>query len=241
METDVDIKIRLNQNYRGSRASWSLQEFDQNEGKWSEDLIPWDLWESFSASEIHLTHTIKNNRETGIVAESKGIYGILGPSQRTPYLMMGTNRRIERFPLSVQMTDERFNEEVCYLWGALEHRDYWTFETSEDEVGVTILLNPERFHKLAGIVESGGVSSIKVSLRNVPGFFAPPSGPDIFADYIKILTDDSDQKVIIPEDCEIDPPRLGIVEEFELSVSQGNHIGLGNENFGSHQDPGNDY
>ena len=236
LEIGIDREIRLNKDYQRRRSSWSLQEFDSEGEKCGDDLIPWDMIETFSASEVHLTQSIKKNRETGLVTESEGINGKLHPGwvregvleQRTPYFMMGTSRRIEQFHLGIETVGEQFNKEECYLWGGIGHRDYWTWAASEDQAGITIFLNPERYRKLAGIVKAQRVSRATVSLRNVPGFYAPYSGPDGFADYIKVLADDdADQKVILPESCEIDPPRLGKVEEFELSIWQGNRIDLG--------------
>ena len=78
-------------------------------------------------------------------------------------------------------------------------------------------LSPQRFNNLAEIIKTQTVDIVQVRLERVSGFYSEWS-PSISTSSVKILTGYDDHKVICADDCDITPPRLGQVGEFNLSM-----------------------
>jgi len=67
------------------------------------------------------------------------------------------------------------------------------------------------------------VDIFSLRLGQVDGFYSEWS-PAVSTSNIKILPKGSESEVVIPENCKIEPPRLGEVSEFSLSITQRNPI-----------------
>lgn len=244
MEHELDREIRLNENFEYTNySSWSLQEFNQDGQQCGEDLMPWKWDVFFSASELRLGYTMTIERkelaEDGLehepTRESEIIHGVLRPGrftndesfeQITSYSMFGAdrNRKVEKFDVEIRLLDESYDQEVCFLFGTPSYSyraEFWDTkeEIVDDQVLISIRLAPERFNKLVEAIRERRADIVTIRLGKVSGFYADWS-PSIFTDHIKVLTDMNDQVVVLPDNCKIEPPRLGEVGEFELYIAQ---------------------
>lgn len=246
MDYHLNRTIRLSEESEYKNLyPWSLQEFNDKDEKVGMDQIPWDWSLQFISSELRHSSSIKIERleesENDIknfssVEESESIFAILHPGicidgqwleRDTSYSMFGTDRKINDFALNIYKIDEDDdNKESCNLWGCVSYTAEVDFrdETMDDCVQININLLPERFNLLAKLVQSQRIDIVAVSLRRASGFYSEWS-PSVSTESIKILTGfDDDQKVLIPEDCKISPPRLGQVDEFELNIVRRNKL-----------------
>ena len=60
---------------------------------------------------------------------------------------------------------------------------------------------------------------LQIRLRGVSGFYSEWS-PSIRTNNVKVLTASKEQVIITEGSCEITPPRLGDVDEFDMTVIQ---------------------
>ena len=94
-------------------------------------------------------------------------------------------------------------------------------ETLDDSV-VYLWLAQKIFNKLVEIIEARRADIVEVRLGGVSGFYSEWS-PSIRTNSIKVLTLNY-QEIIRPDNCKIDPPRLGEVHEFNIRIVQRNSI-----------------
>ncbi len=137
------------------------------------------------------------------------------------FSMFGTDRKTSYFRLHICKLDEGVTNEYCNLWGSVSYTYQCDFseETTDDTIELYIGLLPHRFNDLIEIVRSRNADIVQVRLTNVSGFYSEWS-PTIRANQIKILTPGEDQNIVYPDSCNIDPPRLGEVGAFELTITQ---------------------
>ena len=94
-------------------------------------------------------------------------------------------------------------------------------ETTDDVVEIYLSLAPNRFNRLVELIKDRRADIVQIRLGRVSGFYSEWS-PSISTKNIKILTALEDMKIIFPNNCEITPPRLGDVGEFNISITQRN-------------------
>jgi len=164
-----------------------------------------------------------------LTEETESITAILHPGfcndgkwleQDTVYSMFGTDRKIRDFSLTIDKLDDEDTTEHCYVSGFVSYTAEVDFlnETIDDMVFIGMFLSPQRFNNLAEIIKTKKADTVRVILSRVVGFYSEWS-PSIRTSNIKILTRGGDQKIVHPEGCDITPPRIGQVGEFELSIS----------------------
>jgi len=226
----LDRKIRLSEE----SGSWSLQELTEEGKQIGRDQILWHSSSYFTASELFLNYSIDIRRENKTeeafpqAQERETIYAILHPGicrrngsafeDDISYSMFGTNRRIKEFGLKISKA-ENGNDEKCHMWGCVGFSVEVDFvnEIVDDTVEIYLSLSPKKFNKIVRQIKFQQVDILRVHLSMVSGFYSEWS-PESSTSNIKILTED--QEVLISEGCKIDPPKLGDVGEFTITVIQ---------------------
>lgn len=243
MDYHLEREIRLSEESKYKNLySWSLQEFNEEGEKIGSDQVPWAWSLYFTASELRHHHSIEIDRSNesddeknnAPVEESETIYAILHPGicrdgkwleDDTSYSMFGTNRRVKEFGLRIHKLEDDDGKERCSLWGCVSYTTEIDFrdETTEDIVEIYLWLAPNRFNRIVELIKDRRADIVQIRLGGVSGFYSEWS-PSISTNNIKILAASEDQKIIFPENCEIVPPRLGDVGEFNISITQRNMI-----------------
>ena len=238
----LEREIRLSEESEYNLYSWSLQEFNEEGEKIGDDQVPWGRSLRFIASEFRYFHSIEidssdesdHEEDNEPDEEPELIYAILHPGicidgkrlkRDTSYSMFGTNRRVKQFGLQIHKLEESIDKERCNLWGFVNYTSEIDFldYTTDDTVEIDLWLAPKRFNKLVEIIGARRADMVQVDLGRVSGFYSewPPS---ISTNNIKILTAEKDQEIVFPDNCEIDPPRLGDVGEFNITIMQRDNI-----------------
>lgn len=240
MEFHLDKKIRLNNHTEYKNLySWCLQEIDDDGDQVGRDLIPWDWSFYFTASELRFSHglefrqlfTFGDDEEEGKEATLKSgevIFANLHPGvcddgerlkDDPSFSMFGTDRAITEFSLRITVIDDD-QKEHCSVWGSPSYtyeNDFRT-ETNPDTVQIHLGVSKEKFDKLAALISNTKIDVCTVRVSKVAGFYSDWS-PSISTDSVKVLTRGSEQNIEFPEGCEIDPPRLGEVGDFDLTLT----------------------
>jgi hypothetical protein len=152
------------------------------------------------------------------------LYGKLLPSVESRragiYSMFGTRRRIDQFGLFIYKAKEGESER-CRLWGSVSYTSEWDFQnvTEPDSVQVYVYLTPEKFDHLMNLVKVPVAAGATIRLSGVAGFYSDWS-PSIRTDRIKVLANAKDQQLENPENLSFDPPALGYVREFQISLKK---------------------
>jgi len=235
----LERKIKLSEEPEFKNLySWSLQELNEEGEKVGSDQVPWEWSLYFTASEVRYNNTIdieksdepSEEENTAQTHESESITAILHPGicrdgkyleDDTSYSMFGTNRRIKQFGLRIQENKEGGDREGCHIWGCVSYTTEVDFrdETTDDTVEIYLSLSPTQFNTIAELIKTRRADILQVRLGRVSGFYSEWS-PSISTNNIKILAASKDQEVIARDGCEIEPPRLGDVGEFNLMVTQ---------------------
>ncbi|ETA72690.1 MULTISPECIES: hypothetical protein [Mesorhizobium] len=241
MEYNIDRRVVLNQDSEFKNLyEWSLQELDADGKKVGRDQIPWALTLSFTASELTLGDTLAikpdyqddSDDAKMAVQEKQVIFAKLHPTDRgrfaraTSYSMFGADRVISNFQLHIMPLTHGDEQERCIAWGVVSYTAEIDFleETVGDSMGFYLIVRPETFARYAEKVASSAVDHVVLQVGRVAGFYSDWS-PSIFADEVKVLADYRDQKIEIPTNCEISPPRLGEVIQAELSFNRVTKLG----------------
>lgn len=240
MEFNLDHEIRLNEDPQFKNLySWSLQEFSIDGTKIGAEQIPWNWGLNFSATEIRYNKTLKIEKPSNLDEEStnykspvqtESITASLYPGvcldgksieRSTRYSMFGTKRLVHDFALSIHKLEEGQTLERCNIWSCVSYTydvDFYD-ETTPDTVQISIWVSSEKFYSLCKALAQREIDIFQVRLKGVSGFYSDWS-PSISTSDIKILTADDEHQVLAPEGCKILPPRVGEVEDFELSIVQ---------------------
>lgn len=239
MDYHLDKKIRLNnQTKHESLYSWCLQEIGDNGEQIGRDLIPWEWSFHFTASELLLNQSFKfgelsifedeeEKEEDTTFKDSEVITANLHPGvcddgkrlESDPrFSMFGTDRGITDFSLRVNAVYDG-KKEYCKVWGCVSFTSEidFRYETTPDTVQIYLGLTKDKFDKLATLISNKTIDVVRVGVSKVSGFYSDWS-PSISTDNVKVLVRGSEQKIDIPEGCEIEPPKLGDVGEFELTI-----------------------
>ena len=238
MDCHLEKKIRLSENPEyNSLYPWSLQEINEKEEKVGNDQIPWSWSLYFTASELRHNYSVdveKPNESdidenTGRPQENEVITAILRSGacknglleDKVFYSMFGTDRMINQFELQIHKSEESSYREKCHMWGCVSYTSEIDFRnyTTEDTVIIYLSLSPQRFEKITKLINDRCVDTLQICLSGVSGLYSEWS-PSISTNYVKILADTKDQEVITQDGCQIDPPRLGDVYKFDMTVIQ---------------------
>lgn len=241
MDYHLDNKIRLNNKTEyESLYSWCLQEINSEGIQVGRDLIPWSWSFHFTASELRLIQGFEFGEESFLeddekVSENEDkafqdtevIVATLHPGicsdgnwlEDDPrFSMLGTNRAITNFSLRIRAVDEE-EKEYCKVWGCVSYTSEIDFrdETTPDTVQIYLGVSKERFNRLAKLISSKTIDVARIGVSSVSGFYSDWS-PSITTNSVKVLARGSEQEIDVPEGCEIEPPRLGYVGKFDLTL-----------------------
>ena len=139
------------------------------------------------------------------------------------YSMFGTDRQFKDFSLKIMKLNDREFPENCTLWGCVSYsaETDFRYEKQDDFIEVHIWLKEEKFNDLAEAVKNKRVDMASLSLGQVAGFYSEWS-PSISTNRVKVLAQMGDQKIIRPDGVKMEPPTLGRVGEFSLTIVQRN-------------------
>jgi hypothetical protein len=249
MEYHFDHRIRLSQESEYKNLySWSLQEISDTGEQIGSDQVPWHWSLYFSASELRYNKELSIERQgdpEDLLPSQKGVSSAESISavlhsgvtdadgffeREAVYSMLGTNRQIQKFSLSIRPLETDESNEVCSVWGGVSYTSEIDFrtETEDDILQISVVVSPERFKEFRDLINHVRPDVFFVRLRWVSGFYSEWS-PSISTNRIKVLTRGSEHKVEAPEGCEVVPPRLGEVGEFALTAARRNALVLKRE------------
>ena len=246
---DREIRL-INESEYKNLYSWSLQEFDSDGKELGVAQVPWYWNLTFTASELSYHQTIEtedtfdfdeddfrngdekaHKREDSKVNFSEMITGTLHSGRcddgeylqdDASYSMFGTERNLNKFTLRIFKIEEDDDiAERCRLTGGVSF-DYevdFRDETQDDYLEVYLWLLPERYNAILEAIKTKSPDVVRLRLGRVSGFYSEWS-PEISTSRVKILVRGDDQKLIMPDGCDVKPPRLGDVGEFSLSLTQ---------------------
>ncbi|TIM99995.1 MAG: hypothetical protein E5Y38_14895 [Mesorhizobium sp.] len=231
MENHIDRRVILcPESEYTNLYEWSLQEVDADGKKIDRDQIPWEWTLYFKATELTLHDTLTvgallptaSQDEINAVTAKQSISAKLLPSGAPwppSYSMFGTDRTITDISLSIIPSVADDEPEQCVAWGVVSYTSEIDFgeETTPDCIGFYLIVRPDRFARYAEMVAASAVEDVLLFVGRVPGFYSDWS-PSTSTHRIKILADKSAQKIEVPPDCEIDPPRLGRAQYAQIHI-----------------------
>jgi hypothetical protein len=245
MEYHLDHRVRLSQESKHkSLYTWSLQEISETGEQIGSDQIPWEWNLYFSANELRYIKELTIEQESNpdaILAASEGVSatesitailqsgttsnGFFEPE--ASYSMFGTGRQIQDFRLTIRPLTGDGQEDVCDAWGCVSYTSEVDFrtETSPDVLQISIRVSSERFRELRELVNHVRPDAFTIRIGRVSGFYSEWS-PSITTRRVKVLTRGSEHKIEVPENCVVNPPRLGKVGEFALTAVRRNTLRL---------------
>ena len=235
MECHLEKPIRFKRRTKDERrysdfhGAWCLEEIDNLGKKAKKEWIPWKWRLYFSVSELRLNQGFSLDHEQDKIQsfeESKVITGNLHPGicndgkylQDNPWFsMLGTDREITNFGIRIHVICSDEND-YCNIEGFISYTaeiDYHK-ETESDYIVINLGLSEFKFNQLADLISNKMIDVATINMSRVSGFYSEwrPSNETYS---IKVLAPDSnEQKIIIPEGCKVNPPRLGEVGELGL-------------------------
>jgi hypothetical protein len=242
MDYHLEKQIRLNdKTEHKSLYSWCLEEIDSEGEKAGKDFIPWAWSFHFTASELRLNQGFgfgelslfgndekeqeenkEQNFEDSEVITAILHAGICTDGKRleddTRFSMFGTDRAITNFSLRIYKVENE-EKERCQIWGGVSYTSEIDFrnETSPDSIEIHLALSEARFNKLAELISTNRIDSARIGLSRVSGFYSEWS-PSISTRMVKVLTSGSEHEIIKSDGCDINPPRLGNIGKFDLTL-----------------------
>ncbi len=235
LEFHLERKIRLSEasKYK-SLYKWCLQELDEDGNQIGADQIPSEWSHHFTGNNLAYSTSIGSvglpedeDNPSELCKMQEFIFATLRPGvfrggkweNATEFSMFGTKRTIRHFCLRIEKLKRDDPSEGCRIWGSAsytfetDHRD----ETTDDAVEVHLFISTDKFDRIADMIRKNEVDALHLHLGRICGFYSEWS-PSVNTTRVKLLAADSAQQVMCREDCDIVPPRLGDVGEFDLQV-----------------------
>jgi hypothetical protein len=229
------IEINYEPEYKGL-YQWCINEFDANNEKISNDLIPWYWSFYFSGSSFTVVRSVSIEEETkdngdikNVTKSSTKIVGTLHSGwypldgnrlvDEVSFSMFGTARSIKEFELFIYQVDTD-DLEACTLTAIPSYESEIDFhkEVIEDYVMFEVMLNKDRFGELVRLLDHKLVDRVGLRLSQVSGVYSEWS-PLISTSFAKILS--KYHKVKGVKKSKFEPLLDGRVGKFNLSfVSQ---------------------
>lgn len=227
MVVHLERRLRLNVAPKyTSLYSWAINEFDECGKSLGLDLIPWPWTLHFLATSCVLQdgfdfrlsdrggpdHVVEPTfyESRSIRCQLKPISSV-GSSMTPPMLsMFGTDRVIDSFEISIYPVSVSDKKEECRAWGMVAGTNEIDFRQvgHDDHIGFEIFVSERAFSRYCSILLRDHISEIIFMVNGVSGFYAQWS-PSISADYLKVLCDVGEQKLLIPKEVDFELPSLG--------------------------------
>lgn len=232
MEFHLDHKIRFTTQIEfDSLYKWALQEIGADGKIIGRDQIPWSGRLYFLVTDMSVAQRIEiPHLSDGTPRCSETITAELKPEDwnqtaAPTFSMLGTNRIIKNFSLSIERGNTNDAHNVGTAWGIVSYTSEVDFQhvKEPDILGFRLVLPPEHYDLVRqAALREGGDCSVTFNVSRVNGFYAEWS-PGITARQIKVLTAYRDQVVALPDNLK-DVPRLGSVGEFALGITRRNAL-----------------
>jgi hypothetical protein len=231
MDSSLELATRVNlDSEHKSLYSWFIEEVQEDGEKLPSKWIPWNWSLYFRAKSLQRIAGVGRDgySETPGIADKDFIKCSLdsvdGEFRRpVSYSMLGTKRRVQVLTLQIHRLAEGDGEERCTAGGNVE----WVYkeefsshsEIVPDELYITVHVKPERYERLLDALGEGPDTELTLMIGGVSGFYSHWS-PDIKTSSIKILTtrDYGQRPIELPEGKTFEPPALGEVRQFNVSV-----------------------
>jgi hypothetical protein len=181
------------------------------------------------------------------------------PTSNT-FSMFGTDREIKDFAISIYKTDNGdtgkgmsfsgkkidSKKENAYFSASIGWQDDEDLDlpahSAEDSLFINVFLKEEKFNKILKYINDG-VNAKFMRIGHTDGFYNKWT-PSIHLEDIKILSDDKSfekdepylQQVEIPKECDITPPRLGRLYDFNIHFSIESNISVDDNNENEDED-----
>lgn len=233
MEYHFDSEISLqSESEHPSLYTWSLAELTNDPKQRPINLIPWQSKLFFTSSEIIFQRSIGGHL-VGLSTDRKSepstheetiraqfdLSDRKDPLENEQFSMLGTNRGIKKIGLRIVPHAVVESEENCTSHGWVSSTSEFDVddETSEDVLTFDLNLTRATFDFLADGISLFGMNLLMFSVKEVSGFYSEWS-PGITTDYVKILTNGNEHKVIDKDLVGIVPPRLGRVGGWDVNL-----------------------
>jgi hypothetical protein len=231
MEYHLERRVVLDENPKHKNIyKWTVREVADAAGRPVADQIPWSWSVYFTLADTELQVGIRfdpyrfENRadakvETTRIIRAKLRSGDRDGDDRVRFSMFGTSREIDDFTLRIQETPAG-EQEHCRAGGVVSYTTEHDFRdrTHSDCVGLDIYVTADRFAAIEELLKLNALGGGVLRVSGVSGFYSDWS-PMITTRNVKVLTgDEQSHPVEIPANCNITPPRLGEVGEFDLTL-----------------------
>lgn len=196
---------------------WSLQEYNKENPM--KGFTPWKGYISFSLKNLHLTNSIyidtsldeETHKDKQEAKETSIIHGKLRLENYDNFndvkinhklIMFGSNCEINNFHLYISITENPDDIATCII-------DGYTYDTDDppefgDSIVIKISLTSQQFNYISDLIKKNHLERLEIYLNEPDGFYSA-----LDSDFIKILTNSKEHEVITPDNCSINPPRLG--------------------------------
>ncbi|HAT1987241.1 TPA: hypothetical protein ACT96X_001012 [Legionella pneumophila] len=238
MDSNLEYKILLSEKSEQNKDyPWSLEECDKEGKKIKGDFIRSLESFDFTASELRLESCnflhIETGKDTESPAIAETISGVLHPQVTSAfYSMFGTNSEVICFKLNIKKNKNPDDKAKCHLEGFIN-----SSPNTDDYICVHLSLTPQQFNQIAEIIKSNNMDGLTIILYEPSGFYSKASTETLWGtDCIKILTNSEEHKVVIQDGCKINPPRLGEVHFFNISIIQRHYWQKDKEDEGAKED-----
>lgn len=232
LKRHLDRKIVFSEeSSHNSLYTWFLQEITEDGKPCGREQIPWQWTQRFRVTSIELVRKLETEKwptkDDGVAGPPKdknyimcqllpGTNSYLAHDE-TEFSMLGTDRVIEDFTLQISIVDDGKEEEVR-VWGSVSYTSEIDFRDnmSPDSLTFIMSVSAARYAEYIRQIEHQIIDTAEFTIDTVDGFYAEWS-PAISTSRIKVLTGyDKDQRINVPKESAVKPPRLGKVGEYEF-------------------------
>lgn len=222
--TEKRLLLHLNEGPL-SREPWSISEIDQYSANTANNQIPWYGQFEFDLTDLRLVTRIGipdpyERHKEGLLGEDackirerSAIKSSLKPHKyhTNQFSMFGTSQPIEYFDIAIfpKLNTSEGHLELC---------------GSPDSccISLNLFISVPIFRKLAFKIERNSLSGARIFMTNVTGIYSDVDRNDNYGENIRhfkmLSRDTKKQQIEMPINTDIDPPRMGVISDFELQV-----------------------
>lgn len=185
---------------------------------------PWELGVSFEVTDIEIRDSFQGDAAKDAVTEDELIVANLVPARFDPkvFVVFGTDQPLSDIRLLIRAVGEN-QKESCIAEG----HEGWSHnkpvgKTTPYTLSFNLCIKESRFAHYVELVRSKTIDAAYLSVGQVEGFYSDSLLRSLRwfeTDQIMVLPHGKRHLVEIPDDCAIEPLRLGNVGNFELSLT----------------------
>lgn len=224
MQSPSEKRLLLNLNEgSSSRRPWSISEIDELSPTTAKNQIPWHGQFAFDLNDIGLVTRIGppdayERRKEGLLAGDAGkirersqINADLKPCKYNidQFSMFGTSEPIKYFRIAI-FPNVNTPDDFLQICGTPE----------SSVIELEFFISADMFSTIALKIERNSLSGATIFIRNVNGIYSDYEFDTDYGDNnrkFKILSLNAEKQPIEMHDhTDIDPPRMGIIKDFEI-------------------------